>query len=626
MATKLHPDFWVPQGIDELEAAAEDAVRSDCHTLVVAGPGAGKTELLAQRGCYLLQTRVCPRHKRILAISFKRDAARNLQDRIRARCGEELSRRFHSMTFDAFAKSVVDRFGQALPERWRPRPDFAIDFTVEGRFRELLNEIPRGTAGLSVADVNSIMPSDCYKRVFVGRPLRDYPDVPTTTLGKAALAVWQMRLHAGTKSALNFAMIGRLAEHVLSTNPKILAALRDAYAYIFLDEFQDATSIHYDLTKTAFLNSNVILTAVGDTKQSIMRWAMALRGVFQTFQADFSSDVKYLRRNYRSAPRLVSVIASLTAAMDPDADSPEAVDDGKDGAGECRVLLFPNNIVETKTLAGLVKRWITVEGLAPRDICILTRQKPEKYAGMLIETLNGDGIKVRVENVLQDLLTEPATTYLLDCFKLAVRPQAPESWQRLVRMMLELRGDDADRSARAVTEAVTSFKRKFAKAVRKGTRDSAGIGQLVHQAIDLVSYHGLVAQHPRYEQGTFLKEQLALFSQEMAKYEGVANWSDAIDQFEGLDAIPAMTIHKSKGLEYHTIVFVGLEDYVFRGFKQIEDDEEMCAFFVAFSRAEKRVLFTFSKDRQGTSQSIDKIRPLYDLLIAAGIKPEAIKA
>ena len=57
------------------------------NCLVVAGPGAGKTELLAQRANYLLETGGCPDPRHILAISFKKDAADNLAARI-----EEISR------------------------------------------------------------------------------------------------------------------------------------------------------------------------------------------------------------------------------------------------------------------------------------------------------------------------------------------------------------------------------------------------------------------------------------------------------------------------------------------------------------------------------------------------------
>jgi ATP-dependent exoDNAse (exonuclease V) beta subunit len=45
-----------------------------------------------------------------------------------------------------------------------------------------------------------------------------------------------------------------------------------------------------------------------------------------------------------------------------------------------------------------------------------------------------------------------------------------------------------------------------------------------------------------------------------ASVDGAATWTSALDDFEGDGQIPLMTIHKSKGLEYDTIVFVGLDD------------------------------------------------------------------
>jgi superfamily I DNA/RNA helicase len=67
---------WRPVGIDELEPAAWNAVGLAGSSFVVAGPGAGKTEFLAQRADYLFATSVCRKPRSILAISFKRDAAR----------------------------------------------------------------------------------------------------------------------------------------------------------------------------------------------------------------------------------------------------------------------------------------------------------------------------------------------------------------------------------------------------------------------------------------------------------------------------------------------------------------------------------------------------------------------
>ena len=115
MPIRISPKAWNPSGGIELEPAADQAVRAMYNTVVVAGPGAGKTELLAQRACYLLQTGICPAPRRILAISFKRDAAQNLEDRVAKRSAPEHARRLDSVTFEAFGKSLVDRFGRALP-------------------------------------------------------------------------------------------------------------------------------------------------------------------------------------------------------------------------------------------------------------------------------------------------------------------------------------------------------------------------------------------------------------------------------------------------------------------------------------------------------------------------------
>ena len=121
------PAEWLPVGINDLEPVAWDALRHDASACVVAGPGAGKTEFLAQRACYLLETGICPPPKEILAISFKRDAAANLARRVKTRAGDD-SARFVSMTFDAFTKSIVDRFRASLPEYWNMRGTYEIAF------------------------------------------------------------------------------------------------------------------------------------------------------------------------------------------------------------------------------------------------------------------------------------------------------------------------------------------------------------------------------------------------------------------------------------------------------------------------------------------------------------------
>lgn len=621
MKPRVRPDQWRPQGIKELESAAENAVRSTKNSLVVAGPGAGKTELLAQRACYLLQTGLCPQPRAILAISFKRDAARNLAERVRLRCGDELARRFHSYTFDAFAKSVVDRFSAALPEEWRPSHDYEVDFKIESQFRDLLKEVPTSLGGLSHAEVAQIATDRLYKTIFAGKPLIAIDEITNSLEQRAIRSMWNYLLHGVPKSRLNFHMIGRLAEFILATNPQVLRALRATYAYAFLDEFQDTTSVHYDLTCTAFRDSSTVVTAVGDIKQSIMRWALALRGIFASYRTDFSAEVHNPLRNYRSAPNLVKIIGSLAGAIEKGSPMPHSMDSGSDGEGECRLLEFADAGAEAVTVASIIRKRID-EGVQPREICILTRQKVEQYSKSLLEQLKAMGVEARVEEKLQNLLAEPVTEILLDYLKIALLPQAPDSWERAKEFLFRTKGCNNEREERQLANELSEFGSRLAAAgaIRPITKEM--ILQLVREIVNHVTSEALRSQFPQYEQGAFLKDQLLQFIDELLKCTSSGNWRTAFDQLEGSNSVPVMTIHKSKGLEYHTVIFLGLEDYCFRSFKKVEDDEESCAFFVALSRARKSVVFTFCGKRAGSTQSRTTIQPLYNLLLQAGVPVE----
>lgn len=55
-----------------------------------------------------------------------------------------------------------------------------------------------------------------------------------------------------------------------------------------------------------------------------------------------------------------------------------------------------------------------------------------------------------------------------------------------------------------------------------------------------------------------------------------------------------MTIHKSKGLEYHTVIFTEVNDEAFWN-----NDDDVNLFFVALSRARERVRFSLTQDARG---------------------------
>lgn len=634
MPKLVPPPDWKPVGVVGLEPNADKAVREEANGLVVAGPGAGKTELLAQRACFLLQTGRCRAPRQILAISFKKDAAANLRARVEKRCGAELAKRLHSLTFDAFAKGLIDRFGQALPDGYRPTPDYQINFDIQKRMRDLLDQLVGSTTGLTMDDVSGISDGIFYKREFLGRALPIPSAQPQSIPDRAATAMWKKLLTGRERSQLDFGMIGRLAELLLRSNPRLMKAVRQTYSHVFLDEFQDTTAIQYALTRSMFRNTPAVVTAVGDSKQRIMTWAGAVENVFERFKGDFGAGQHDLVMNYRSAPRLVQIQQTLIAAIEPGTPPPTPADDGTSGEGDCRVLLYPDHVREASHLAEFAAEWIFTDGIHPRDICVLTRNKPDEYAGFLIKGLAKRGIKARVETDLQDLLVEPLVEVSLDILSLSVRDSDRIAWTSLMGLLQQLRGfDESDPRLRRVEAELNSFCGAIRDAI--GAAGST-VNVLVDQLSKFFEFLGLDAfrrLHPQYLQDDFISGLFTKFTNALWKcYEECNDWPQAITDFIGKDAIPIITVHKSKGLEYHSVIFMGLEDSALWNFAN-QSDEERRAFFVAFSRARKRVLFTYcakretqqrSGGRSAAMQSRTKIGSLYELLAAAGVEEEVV--
>lgn len=81
-----------------------------------------------------------------------------------------------------------------------------------------------------------------------------------------------------------------------------------------------------------------------------------------------------------------------------------------------------------------------------------------------------------------------------------------------------------------------------------------------------------------------------------------------------------MTVHKSKGLEFDTIVFLGLDDRAWWAHTP-GDPEGVAAFFVALSRAKQRAIFAFCQQRGQRNN----VAELYQLLTAAGVPEITIR-
>ena len=435
---------------------------------------------------------------------------------------------------------------------------------------------------------------------------------------------WQRLLHEERKSLLSFPMIGRLAELVLRANPMARDALRLTYSHLFMDEFQDTTQIQYDLIRTIFFESDTVITAVGDNKQQIMRWAMAMDDPFTVFDKDFGSIRTPLYNNYRSSPDLVRIQHVLAQALDARAAVPVSKTAGTISGDSCAIWDFSTPETEADRLATFVTTEMRAHGLGSRDFVLLVRQRPNEYTAVLEPAFAAAGIPLRNEAgmvgsiLLQDLLVEPVSKLIVLVLRLAMSTRAGRHWTECQEALFSLWGvasDDEVARARA-THQLDAYVRKLSATYSNPPKSKVISRLIVDDILGFIGREQMITAHPAYGQGDWLENILDSAAQHLTSSSGGdIEWPSALDAYEGIHAIPLMTIHKSKGLEYHTVIFVGLDDDAWWSFSR-NQIEATAGFFVAFTRAKQRVVFTYCAQRGARTN----IATLYMLLMRAGVK------
>lgn len=520
---------WQPADGLTLEPNALKAVleQEKCLALT-AGPGAGKTEMLAQRADFLFRTGTCRYPKRILAISFKVDASTNLKERVKRRCGNELSSRFDSYTFHAFAKRIIDRFRCVL------------------------------------TGDNSL---------------------------KSGYTIGEQRI---TGEQITFNDLVPLAIEILKNSEIARNAIRQTYSDVFLDEFQDCTNLQYKLIKLAFQGTHVRLTAVGDTKQKIMAWAGALDGIFQTFAQDFYAVPLNMYRNFRSKPVLLRLQNKIIQRMDPNSVMPDEqlLGDG----GEIILREYQSNLDEAIEIADFIQQWSNEEKVPLSEIAILISKQADLYGQLVMQELDSRQIPYRNEQQLQDISTEPIARLIVDYLLCLYGKKEANAWIRLEEQLMPFVDDEELEFSQHLyfQDFFSEQQRKVKQAIQNGNKYSDW-WERVKEFLKKINREVIVALSPEYESTSRLNELIRETKKRIIELlEKEQDLVKALRYFSDDQAVRILTIHKSKGLEFHSVIMLAIEKETFWG----KPDEERCAFFVGISRAKERLLVTYSQQRE----------------------------
>ena len=349
--------------------------------LVVAGPGAGKTSVLAARIAYLVLVRGVPAEA-VLALTFTAAAARRLRARLRAVLAGAAA---------AVAVSTFHALGLRLLRRWPEAAGFPPGGPRVCDAPATL-ALVRGAAAAAGLDPDRWRPIELAAAVERLRRSGASGGPGGTGPEPDALVVLARAYEAGLRrrGAVDYPALLALPVRLLEDRPDLLRAARAAHRAVLVDEAQDLCPLQYALVR-ALAAGHRHAVLVGDPRQAIYGWRGADPRLLGAFLRDFpEARVLALDQNFRATGRLVGVANALGRALGFPARLWTA-----NAVGErARVLTAPDERAEAGAVAAEVARLCAGGRLTPADVAVLYRTR--RQAAALAAALSARGLPCRV--------------------------------------------------------------------------------------------------------------------------------------------------------------------------------------------------------------------------------------
>ncbi len=642
--------------LDGLNPAQKEAVETvEGPVLILAGPGSGKTRVIAHRVAYLIKTCGVSPH-RIMAVTFTNKAAREMEGRLNRLIGAALGN-LTIGTFHALCARILRRDGQAIGVDSR----FVIydDDDQISLLKRTLQELgldpkqyaPRAlSSAISAAKSRTVAP-------------KEYAKHTTSYFEEVAGRVYEHYQQLLTESnALDFDDLLMKAVELFRNSKDTLDKYHSRYLHIMVDEFQDTNLVQYELIKKLGGKKRNICV-VGDPDQSIYSWRFAdLRNIL-SFEKDFpKAKLVLLEQNYRSTKSILET-ASHVISTNQMRKPKELWTDNEEGE--------LTNVVETYTeqeeaqfVVSEVEKLVKEDRAKLGDCAVMYRTNAQSRAleeafiryGTSYKLVAGTRFYERreVKDIIAYLrvMQNPSDSVgLLRIINIPGRGIGERSLSQLSSWARSL-GISQYEALRLVTEQKDNedetppFGSRIVKAL-------VGFHGLMEEFItrsrelDLVDLFDLVTQKSGYEHylqsgkdGEERWENVLELRTVTAEYrhlpppeglsaflEGVALVSDVDGLDETVDAATLVTLHQAKGLEFPVVFIVGVEEGILPHFKsfadaeQMEEERRLC--YVGITRAKQKLylVHAFRRNLMGSSTPSTPSRFLDDIpkrLIASG--------
>ena len=588
------------------------------HARLLAGPGTGKTLTLTRHICFLVAEQDVP-PEAILAVTFTRAAARELQQRVKDELGEERCPRIstlHSFALRQLLKNAMRISDLPQPLRiaddWEERNIILEDIKALlglksiRESRTLLNELSADWQSLTTdeADWEKRFPNPRFLGAW-----REHRQIYGYTLRSEL--VYQLK--KSLEQCGDFKLEGPIE-------------------YLLVDEYQDLNRCDLAVVREITARG-VELFIAGDDDQSIYGFRKAHPEGIRHFPRDYPGAEELSLEICKRCDSSILDLGLFVARQDPRRAKKEIRTEPGRKQGEVAILRFPHQNAEARGIAELCARLVNSYGLKPDDILILLRSDHNgAFSRPIREKIEEAGIPVTAATDTTSPLDGADGRAFLAFMRLAARREDSLAWRTLFQIWCNGIGPGA---VGAIYDVARGRGMTFAQAVLAAHDDSSilpsnhryRISVAIQSVLDQLDNLFPSDAVEEYRSCDDLIRAVHLAAESLIKDEGecesvlleferaaeavkvtsieelvraIEVGNEDIEQEIEKGKVNILSMHRAKGLTAEAVIVAACEDQYIPGRAQGDAvDDERRLLYVSLTRAKHQLFITYCDKRTG---------------------------
>jgi DNA helicase II / ATP-dependent DNA helicase PcrA len=601
------------------EQQKEAVLHKEGPLLVLAGAGAGKTKVITLRIYELIKTGVSP--KEILAITFTNKAAKEMRERVFSLLYSNKSSGYQGYYDEKPYVGTFHSLGVQILRENHTILGLPKHFSIYDKndsistIKEVLKELgfdPKEFSPVKILGIISKMKGD-----FIDR--EEYSSsFDNSFMGRTVSLVWEKYERALKKEGgLDFGDLLLETAKLLSNNEEIRKNYQRRWKYLHIDEYQDTNKVQYVIV-SLLASGHKNIFVVGDVDQNIYSWRGANIRNILNFEKDFEKPkIIMLEQNYRSTKNIIEASNKIIEKNKNRYDKKLFTTASR---GEKIGAFTAYDEKEEAFFVANKSEQLIRQGIDPNEIAVLYRANFQSRN--LEEAFLSKNIPYQVLGVR--FFERKEVKDVLSFIKAALNPESLSDVKRIINVpprgigkvtLLKMFSGKESELTPTIRRKVDDFKsllkkireeikNKKPKEVIKFIINVTGLEEKLKTGTEddlerLENIKELVSLGEKYNE---LESEDGILK--LLEEAALASEQDSLEERskKNKNGVKLMTIHASKGLEFEYVFITGLEDGLFPHNKDFDDEnkdeeEERRLFYVALTRAKKKVCLTYAGER-----------------------------